>query len=46
MYYDGIFNKIYIGINKGWGTTQTEISVTFTMPCDSWILSGDSLIGV
>ncbi len=31
MYYDGIYNKIYIGRNKGWEVTQTEISGNFTM---------------
>jgi hypothetical protein len=43
MYYDGVYNKIYIGRNKGWGVTQTEISGNFTMPCDRWIYSGDAL---
>ncbi len=37
MYYDGVYNKIYIGHNKGWGVTQTEIVGNFTMPCDRWI---------
>ncbi len=43
MYYDGVYNKIYIGRNKGWGVTQIEISGNFTMPCDKWIYSGDAL---
>ncbi len=43
MYYDGVYNKIYIGRNKGWGVTQTEIVGNFTMPCDRWIYSGDAL---
>ncbi len=34
MYYDGVFNKISIGRNKGWATTQTEIVGKLTLPAD------------
>jgi hypothetical protein len=43
IYYDGVYNKIYIGRNKGWGVTQTEISGNFTMQCDKGNYSGDAL---
>ena len=46
MYYDGIYNKLYIGRNKGWGVNQTQIVGTFIMPADIWILSSDASGGL
>ena len=43
MYYDGVYNKFYIGRNKGWGTTQTEIVGNLTLPADRYIYSSDAM---
>ena len=43
MHYDGVYNKIYIGRNKGWGDTQTQIVGNLTLPADRYIYSSDSL---
>ena len=42
MHYDGVYNKIYIGRNKGWGDTQTQIVGNLTLPADRNIYSSDS----
>jgi hypothetical protein len=41
MYYDGVYNKIYIGRNKGWGDTQTQIVGNLTLPADRYIYSSE-----
>jgi hypothetical protein len=43
MYYDGVFNSFFIGRNKGWGTTQTEIVGNLTLPADRYIYSSDAM---
>ncbi len=43
MYYDGVHNKFYIGRNKGWGETQTQIVGNLTLPADRYIYSSDAM---
>jgi hypothetical protein len=41
MHYDGVNNKIFIGRNKGWTETQTQIVGNLTLPADKWVYSSD-----